>query len=131
MIDNEEFYATIKLRSGEEIFSVVSPIEENDNIVLMLNHPVVFSQIKSRTGMNGFKVESWLKNTSDDLFIINMNDVITISESRDIEFIRMHQSFSRRLQGNYENKTTISRKMGYLSNVNDAKVLLEDLFNKS
>ena len=31
--------------------------------------------------MTGYKVEPWLKTTREDMFIINMDSVITLSES--------------------------------------------------
>lgn len=128
---NDDFYAVIKLKSGEEIFSMVSPIEENENIFLILSHPTVFSQIKSRSGMMGYKVEPWIKNTTEDMFVLSMDNVMTLSESKDVDMIRMHQSYTRKSNNIGANKTSISRKMGYLSNVNDAKAILEDIFNKS
>ena len=42
---NEEFYATIKLISGEEIFAQVTPCEEEDRTLLILDTPVKFESI--------------------------------------------------------------------------------------
>ena len=36
----EEFYAAIKMVSGEEVFSKVCPCEEKDRIILILDNPV-------------------------------------------------------------------------------------------
>jgi hypothetical protein len=89
------------------------------------------SEIKSRTGdIMGYKLEPWLKTTTEDLFVININDILTMSESNDIEMIEMYQSFVRKSINLKKNKPTLSRKMGYLANVNDAKELLEKLYNK-
>lgn len=127
----DDFYATIKLKTGEEIFAIASSVQENGKDLLMISTPIILSEIKSRTGMTGYKVEPWLKTTSEDIFILNMNDVITISESKDVEIITMHQSYLRSRDNIKNKKTTLSRKMGYIANVNDAKVILENLFNKS
>jgi hypothetical protein len=40
-------------------------------------------------------MEPWLKTTKEDMFILNMTDVLTISESKDIEMIVMYQSYIR------------------------------------
>ena len=40
-------------------------------------------------------MEPWLKTSRDDMFIIDMNDVMTMSESKDIEMIMMYQSWLR------------------------------------
>lgn len=124
----EDFYATLKLKTGEEIFSKVLPIEEESKILLLLNNPIIISQIKNRSGMEAYKVEPWLKTSSDDLFVINIDDVITMSESNNIEIIMMHQSYVRHLISIKNGKPSVSRKMGYISNVNDAKEILEKIY---
>ena len=75
----EEFYASIKFKNGEEIFSKVSVCDEED-IFLILLHPITIVEIKERNNVIGFKVEPWLKTASDDTFIVPIEDIITISE---------------------------------------------------
>ena len=77
----DDFYATIKLKSGEEVFARVAASEEEDRTMLILHTPVTVSEIKNKGGLVGYKVEPWLKTTRDDMFIIDMNNVITLSES--------------------------------------------------
>ena len=77
----------------------------------------------------GYKVEPWLKTSREDMFIINMSDVLTLSESSDIEMIMMHQRYLRDSQYDEDNRSKINRKMGYIGNVHDAKELLEKLYN--
>ena len=127
----EDFYATLKLKSGEEIFARVAASEENDRTLLIIHYPVIVSKIKNKQGIFGYKIEPWLKTSTEDMFIINLSDVMTMSESSDIEMIMMHRSYTKQYEkySNKENK--ISRKMGYISNVNDAKESLEKLFNNS
>ena len=80
----DDFYATIKLNSGEEVFAKVAASEEEDRTMLILHTPVTVSEIKNKGGLVGYKVEPWLKTTREDMFIINMDSVITLSESSDI-----------------------------------------------
>jgi hypothetical protein len=129
----DDFYATIKLKTGEEIFARVVPSEENGNNVLLINNPVVIKSYKSKLGKDGYKIEPWLKTTTDDLFILNLKDVLTMSESKDIEMILLHQQFIEKAENpNMGNtKSNLSRKMGYISSVTDAKILLEKLYNNS
>jgi hypothetical protein len=127
----EDFYATIKLKTSEEIFSRVMPSEEDNNHYLILINPIQISEIKSRKGTVGYKVEPWLKTTREDMFIINMEQVLTISESNDIDIIMMHQEFSRKLNNFKTGKPNLSRKQGYISSVAEAKELLEKLYNNS
>lgn len=137
----EDFYATLKLKSGEEIFAKVCASEEDDRTFLLISSPVQVSEVTSRRGIQGYKVEPWLKTTTDDMFVLNIDDVMTMSESSDIEMIMMYQSFinegadyhapgsASSLKGNKNNK--VNREMGYISTVRDAKEILEKIYNQS
>ena len=124
----DDFYATIKLNSGEEIFAKVAASEEEDRTMLIVHSPVTVSEIKNKTGLLGYKVEPWLKTTREDMFLIDMNNVITMSESSDMEMIVMYQHFLRDAQREMHHQHKINRRMGYISNVNDAKENLEKIF---
>jgi hypothetical protein len=128
----EDFYATVKFKSGEEIFAKVAASEEEDRTMLLVSNPITVQEIKSRSGSIGYKLEPWLKTTTDDMFIIKLEDILTLSESSDIEMIMMYQDYIRQAhKGDADNQSNISRSMGYLGNVNDTKELLEKIFNKS
>jgi len=127
----EDFYATVKLKSGEEIFAKVAAAEEEDRTMLIVSNPIIVCEIKGRGGIVGYKIEPWLKTTTEDMFIINLDNVLTLSESSDIEMISMYQSYLREYDKTKKNQSKISRKMGYLANVNDAKEILEKLYKNS
>jgi len=124
----DDFFATIKFKSGEEIFAKVAPTDEEDRIMLIITNPITVSLIKTRQGTVGYKIEPWLKTTREDMFIVDFDNVLTISESNDIDMIQMYQTFIR--QSKLGDTEKLSRKMGYLANVNDAKELLEKLYKK-
>ena len=124
----DDFYATIKLKSGEEVFAKVAASEEEDRTMLIIHSPVTVMEIKNKGGLVGYKVEPWLKTTRDDMFIINMDSVITLSESSDMEMIVMYQHYLRDSQRDYHNQHRLNRRMGYISNVKDAKENLEKMF---
>ena len=129
MID-DDFYATLKLKSGEEIFCKIAPTEEENDIMLLVSNPIIVHEVKGRVGIVGYKIEPWLKTTTEDMFLINMNDILTMSESNDIEMITMHQNFVKHNDRNSDgsSKYKLDRKMGYLSTINDAKDLLEKIY---
>ena len=126
----EDFYATVKLKTGEEIFCKVAASEEEDRTLLIVTNPIIVSELKGRTGVVGYKLEPWLKTTTEDMFILNVEDVLTMSESSDIEMIMMYQNYIRQSTTD-GNQSKLSRKMGYLANVNDAKEILEKLYKNS
>ena len=127
----DDFYCTLKLKTGEEIFCKVSATEEDDRTLLLVSNPIIVSEVKGRSGTVGYKLEPWLKTTTEDLFIINLQDVLTMTESSDIEMITMYQTFVRQKDKENNNQAKLSRRMGYLSNVNDAKEILEKIFKSS
>ena len=124
----DDFYATIKLRSGEEIFSKVSPCTEEEKTFLLVSNPITFSEVKTKRGVTGYKMEPWLKTSRDDM---------TMSESKDIEMIMMYQAWLRESKDFTDSedptgyRQRIDRKMGRIGNVNDTKEILERLFKES
>jgi|TARA_B100002019_G_C21089681_1_gene507966 hypothetical protein len=128
----DDFYATIKLKTGEEIFAKVSPCTEEDRTLLFLSHPIVLSEMKGGKGVVGYKVEKWLKSSDGEMLILDMENVLTMSESKDMHIINMHQHFTKHLNEDFEvggpPNSSLSRKMGFLGNVDEAKKLLEKLY---
>ena len=127
----DDFYSTIKFKSGEEIFARVAASEEDERTMLIVHSPIMISEVKAKGGIVGYKVEPWLKTTKEDMFIINLQDVLTLSESTDAEMINMYQNFLEDTQKENRNRTKINRRMGYLGTVNDTKMSLEKIFKES
>lgn len=123
----EDFFASIKLRTGEEIFARVMATEENGVSVLIVTNPI---EIKTYEG-KGYKIEPWMKTTTEDMFIISLEDVVTMTENSDVEMIALHQSYTRKAADFKNQRPSVSRKMGYLANVHDAKELLERIWRES
>lgn len=130
----DDFYATLKLKTGEEIFAKIAASEEEDRTYIVVSYPIMISEVKGRTGKQfGYKMEPWLKTSTEDMFILKLEDVLTMSESSDIEMISMYQSYVRqtsKLTSN-QSKTKMTRKMGYIANVHDAKEILEKIYKSS
>ena len=127
----DDFYATIKFKNGEEIYCKVAASEEEDRTMLIVHTPVMVSEVKAKGGLVGYKVEPWLKTSREDMFIINMDSVLTLSESSDMEMIGMYQNFLQDFKRDTENNTQLNRKMGYLATVNAARGHLEKIFKES
>ena len=133
----EEFYSIIKLTSGEEILSLVS-IDDNDgDPLIILQNPITIKIIETHHGVH-IKVKSWIEMSTDDIFIIKQDKIITMTETKDDRLIDIYNSyiedddsFEIRKPSNKSGKTKPSKKMGYLSSVEDARKKLEDIFNNS
>jgi len=126
----DDFYATIKFKSGEEIFAKVAASEEENRTMLILHHPIIIGEIRGKSGIVGYKVEPWLKTSKEDMFIINMENVLTLSESSDMEMILMYKRYLKDSENDRKNNAKINRRMGYLGNVEETKLSLEKLFKQ-
>ncbi len=126
----EEFYSTIKLRhTGEEIFAKVAASEEEDRTMLVISNPIVVIEMKTRGKSVGYKMEPWLKTSNEDMFILNMDDILTMSESTNIEMICHYEDYVSKM--NKSNYSKLNREMGYLGTVEETKKSLENLFKAS
>ena len=124
----DDFYATIKFKNGEEIFAKVAVSEEENRTMLVISNPVMATEVKAKGGLVGYKVEPWLKTSKDDMFMVDLSEVLTMSESSDVEMISMYQRWLRDTTRSRNDEPKLSRKMGYISTVNDAKDILEKLY---
>ena len=124
----DDFYATIKFKSGEEIFAKVAASEEINRTVLLVSNPIIVNEVQGKKGMLGYRIEPWLKTTKEDMFMVDLSDILTMSESSDVEMISMYQRWLRDTSKVKNDEPKLSRKMGYISNVNDAKDILEKLY---
>lgn len=123
----EEFYASIKLVSGEEVFALVSASEEEDRTLLILDNPVIISPMMAKNGMMvGYKVEPWMQLPDDDMFIIDINNVMTMSEVTDEDIIGVYHKFSKTTS-----RVSIDRTMGFISKVEEARKSLEKAYKNS
>ena len=123
----QEFYASVKLVSGEEIFAVVCPTYEEDRTLLMLENPVIIDPMVSKNaGIVGYKVKHWMKIPEDSIYIIDMNKVITMTEIDDDQIIGIYKKYL-----NDSSQVNLEKSMGFISKVDDARKVLEKIFNSN
>tara|TARA_Y100000004_G_C8840062_1_gene380087 strand:- start:346 stop:750 length:405 start_codon:yes stop_codon:yes gene_type:complete len=125
----DEFYAAIKLVSGEEIFSIVCVDENDGDPVLLLQNPVIMKLIENNYG-SMVKIRPWMEIPEDDFFIIKYDRVITMTEVTTPETINFYRKYLNE-DNSPEGQVEITDKMGYVSSVEDARKTLENIFNKT
>ena len=137
-MDNE-FYATIKLISGEEIFSVVSVEENTENPLIMLQNPVTMKMVSTPEG-SIVKVKTWMNIPGEDPIVIRWDKVITVTEIKESSVITIYNNYleDERYDINtigevnrpHRNdvKRKLTNKMGYISTVDDARKYLEGVY---
>lgn len=127
----EEFYATMKMVSGEEVFSKVCPCEEENRTILILDNPVIMETITiKQLGVTALKVVPWMKFTDDTMFIVDLDKIITMTEINDDSIIKIYEKYIRDLSKT-SNKSKVSPNMGYISSISEARISLEKLYNNS
>ena len=130
-----EFYASIKLVSGEELFSLVSVEENCDNPLIMLQNPVTMKMVNTPDG-SIVKVKTWLNIPGEDPIVIKWDKIITITEIKENAVISIYNNYleDERFDithlGECSNdvKGDLTPKMGYISTVNEARKYLEDIY---
>ena len=133
-----DFHATIKLVTGEEIFALVSVDNSENEPVIIMQNPVIMKVLSTGKGQM-MKIRPWLEVPGDDVYIIKYDRIITMSEVKDKMIISMYQAYCD--EGDFDFGTfvdekvkpdkrnqEVTKKMGYISSVEDARKKLEDLF---
>lgn len=128
----EEFYASIKLMSGEEIVAKVS--YDADEEVLIIENPRLVNVVemkRGKSGVKGFTFETWMAATYDEMFIIKKDHIITITEL-DSKIQKFYERSLSKENGNDEStRVDIKNQRGYLASIKEARRSLEDIFNRS
>ena len=126
----EEFYAILKLVSGEEIFSlIVVDNTEEDDTVIVLQNPVIMWTIANPNG-TFIKVKPWMELPDEDIFMIRLDKVITMTETDDKKLIKLYNHYisGDELVHDINGLTKPDSDMGYISSVEDARKNLEKTF---
>ena len=124
----DEFLACIKLVSGEEILSKVV-IDSSDNQKIIIDNPVVCHEVRSPGAQipMGYKFEPWMKMSEEDVFIIHMTSIITMSEIKEKQVIITYNEVIKkgfRSSGD----PNLTREMGAIGSVKDCRDMIEKLY---
>ena len=134
----DEFIATIKLTTGEELISKVSYMPDADNLVLENPMQVhVIDQQKKNIRVAGFALTDWIHSTFDHMFVLPKTHVLTMTEIEDKNIQNFYtitvakhvmelNSFKESQQ-----PMEFTRDMGKLGSVQNTKKSLEDLYKRS
>ena len=134
----EDFIATIKLTTGEELISKVSYMPDDDSLVL--DSPMEVTKIDTTNKnlrIGGFALTEWITSTFDHTFVLLKKHIITMTEVEDdniknfynISVQRQHIELTQFKEASTPQKFT--RDMGSLGSVNKTKETLENLYKRS
>ena len=132
---SNKFLAVIKLNTGEEVIAKIEPSPEFDAISLDRPAMIAHSSFSRKPGISILKIEPWIKTGREKTYIVEMSNVITTCEITDEEVISAYNQF---VKAYYETevpklkpKPKMTKEMGYISNVKDARKSLENIFKNS
>ena len=124
----DEFIATVKLVSGEEILTKVIVDYTTQVEQVILDNPVICQEVRSH-GANvplGYKFEPWMKMSEEEIYIVDLNKIITLSEIKDDLVIKTYNNI---IEGGFKRQhPDLDRQMGYVNNVDRAREIIEKLY---
>lgn len=128
-MNENEFFASVKLTTGEEILGLIK-IEQDGILIenpLILEDMSVFDEVLESLSSKGLKLSKWIKSSTENIFFIKDDKIITIAELQEpglTGFKRAVIDISR------DNHITNKKKYGgHHSKVKDARIKFEKLFN--
>ena len=128
-------YATIKLITGEEIFSQVEEFVDSEEKHLILMDPAIVKQLPAKQGPFAlYRIEPWLKLSDERIFMIELKHILYYSRSSDQEKITTYRRWAKAVNKETterDSKVGISSSLGFVSKVNDTRESLEKLFKDS
>ena len=126
----EEFHAVIKLVTGEEIFPLVCVDENDGDPIILLMNPVIMKVMRNHVGQF-VKVKPWIQMSDDSMYVIKYDKIITMTEVTEKKMITFYNKYLNEEDCDWDEdgKTKISDKMGYITTVDAARKMLENLYN--
>ena len=132
---SDKFLAVVKLKTGEEVIAKVKISPEVDTMSLDCPAMVGHSNFTRKPGISVIKIEPWIKTGREQTYIVEMSNVITTCEVHDKDVIKAYNRF---VKAYYETEPPMekpnpkmTKEMGYISNVKDARKSLENIFKNS
>ena len=125
----DEFVASIKLVTGEEILTKVIVNRDTADETVIIENPLICEEVRSH-GANiplGYKFEPWMKMSEEDVFIIHMTSIITMSEIKEKQVIVTYNEVIKkgfRSSGD----PNLTREMGAIGSVKDCRDMIEKLY---
>ena len=126
----DEFVASIKLVTGEEILTKVIVNNDHTEETIIIDNPLTCQEVRS-FGANipmGYKFEPWMKMSDEDVFIIHMTSIITMSEIKDKNIVRTYSEIVKKGFDIQKNNPDLTREMGSIGTVKNCREIIEKLY---
>jgi len=134
---SDKFIAVVKLKTGEEVIAKIGSIPETDLIELDSPAMIISSAFNRKPGLSILKIEPWIKTGREKTYIVEMRNIITTCEVLDEDVIKTYNKFIKLYYEDEEEepklleKPKMTKEMGYISSVKEARHSLEKIFKNS
>ena len=132
---SDKFLAVVKLTTGEEVIAKMDMVKDLDLIYLECPAMIVHSNFSRKPGISVIKIEPWIKTGRGKSYIVEMSNIITTCEVSHKDVIKAYNKFVKAYYTTEDiiqkPKPKMTKEMGYISNVKDARKSLENIFKNS
>lgn len=122
------FYAILKLVTGEEILAKVCAFIENDEILIVMDNPILVSLINSPSTKNPIvKVYPWMALSTETTHIIRRKDIVTMTEVKDLSIVKVHERYVNQMNSKDSVEPNV-KPSSQIIHLDDARKMLEKLY---
>ena len=137
MKDQEPFFATMKLVTGEEILAEIMSSEEGGSEFFIVGSPIVINetnQVDAQKGVviSGLVPKKWMLYANEDLTIINKNHVVSISEMDKFGTTFYKKALiAARASNPIKKKVDTEKNTGFIGKLESFRKRLDGMYNNS
>ena len=132
---SNRFLAVVKLNTGEEVIAKIEPSPEFDAISLDRPAMIAHSSFSRKPGISILKIEPWIKTGRERTYIVEMSKIITTCEVLEKDVIATYEKFVKAYYEDEEppvlKRPKMTKEMGYISSVKEARHSLEKIYKNS
>jgi 4-hydroxy-L-threonine phosphate dehydrogenase PdxA len=136
-MNDDSFFATVKILTGEEILTEVMLCEENDEQFFVFHNPIVISEnnhvdMQKGVVVSGLVPKKWLLYASDDVTIVQKQHVVSMSEldKFGIDFYKK-ALVAAMASTPIKKKVETKDNSGFVGKIEAFREKLEDMFDNS
>ena len=120
----KDSYFVFKLVSGEEVISMTTMDDSGIEPCFFLADPLKV-ELSHKGNNTMVRLVPWITVSEDEIFKIGFDKIITMTElTHDHEMVQAYEHYNQQRKSNNTIRVNISPKMGYMGNVDQAKICL-------
>jgi Sm_like domain len=126
----EEFYAVLKLVTGEEILTQIKKLDKEYEGYFILHSPIQVDEVCIPGIISGLKVDRWMKISNQETFLLHKDKILTMLELDSPVKLFYQKSLDKLKIEENSHRNNVSEDSDYLSSIEEIRNTLEELYNK-